>query len=80
MPTKAYVLIETTVGRSRDIANKLYEIDGVETVDQVTGPYDLIVVVNGLDLNSVGNLVTNQIHVIEGIARTVTCLSMSRHE
>ena len=80
MPTKAYVLIETTVGRSRDIANKLHEIDGVETVDQVTGPYDLIVVVNGLDLNSVGNLVTNRIHVIEGIARTVTCLSMSMHE
>ena len=80
MPAKAYVLIETTVGRSREISNRLYEIDGVETVDQVTGPYDLIVVVNGLDLNSVGNLVTNQIHVIEGIARTVTCLSMSMHE
>ena len=56
MPTKAYVLIETTVGRSREIADKLYEIDGVETVDQVTGPYDLIVVVKRLDLNSVGNL------------------------
>ena len=80
MPTKAYVLIETTVGRSREIANKLYEIDGVETVDQVTGPYDLIVVVKRLDLNSVGNLVTNQIHVIDGIARTVTCLSMSAQE
>ena len=77
MPTKAYVLIETTVGRAREISNKLYAIDGVETVDQVTGPYDLIAVVKRPDLNSVGNLVTNQIHVIEGIARTVTCLSMS---
>ena len=80
MPTKAYILIETTVGTSRNIASKLCEIDGVETVDQVTGPYDLIVVVKSLDLNSVGNLVTNQIHVIEGIARTVTCLSMSSQE
>ena len=80
MPTKAYVLIETTVGRSREISNELYEIDGVETVDQVTGPYDLIAVVNRPDLNSVGNLVTNQIHVIEGIARTVTCLSMNAQE
>ena len=80
MPTKAYVLIETSVGRSREISNKLHEIDGVETVDQVTGPYDLIAVVNRSDLNSVGNLVTNQIHVIEGIARTVTCLSMNAQE
>ena len=80
MPTKAYILIETTVGRSREIANKLCEIEGVETVDQVTGPYDLIVVVKRLDLNSVGNLVTTQIHVIEGIARTVTCLSMNQQD
>ena len=80
MPTKAYILIETAVGRSREIANKLHEIDGVETVDQVTGPYDLIAVVKRLDLNSVGNLVTNHIHVIEGIARTVTCLSMNMQE
>ena len=36
MPTKAYILIETTVGRSREIANKLCEIEGVGIAKQNT--------------------------------------------
>jgi DNA-binding Lrp family transcriptional regulator len=45
-------------------------------VDAVTGPYDSIAVVNAPDLTTVGDLVTSQIHVIDGIVRTITCLSM----
>ena len=76
MPTKAYVLIETSVGKSREVAAKLRAIAGIETVDAVTGPYDIIAVVAATDLNSVGDLVTSHIHTISGIVRTVTCLSV----
>ena len=76
MPTKAYVLIETAVGKSRDVAAELRGVDGVEKVDAVTGPYDIIAVVEATDLNSVGDLVTSNIHTITGIVRTVTCLSV----
>ena len=76
MATKAYILIETTVGKSRDVTNELHSLPGVETVDPVTGPYDIIAVVSALDLNAVGDLVTRQIHTINGIVRTVTCLSV----
>ena len=76
MPTKAYVLIETSVGKSRDVAAQLRAVAGVETVDAVTGPYDIIAVVAATDLNSVGDLVTSHIHTISGIVRTVTCLSV----
>ena len=76
MTTKAYILIETGVGTSRDVANSLRSLPGVETVDGVTGPYDIIAVVQAPDLNAVGDLVTSQIHTINGIVRTVTCLSV----
>ena len=76
MPTKAYVLIETAVGKSREVASQLRSVVGVQNVDAVTGPYDIIAVVEATDLNSVGDLVTTNIHTISGIVRTVTCLSV----
>lgn len=76
MSTKAYILIETSVGKSRDVADSLRSLNGIESVDAVTGPYDIIAVVAAPDLNSIGDLVTSQIHIINGIVRTVTCLSV----
>ena len=76
MATRAYILIETAVGKSRDVSGQLRSLSGVETVDPVTGPYDIIAVVNAPDLNAVGDLVTSQIHTISGIVRTVTCLAV----
>ena len=76
MATKAYILIETGVGKSRDVASALRSLPGVSTVDAVTGPYDIIAVVAAPDLNAVGDLVTSEIHTINGIVRTVTCLSV----
>lgn len=76
MSTKAYVLIETSVGKTTDVADALQALPTVVTVDTVTGPYDIIAVVDADDLTAVGELVTSKIHTIGGIVRTVTCLSM----
>ena len=47
MATKAYLLVETAVGKTRDVASTLRELNGIETVDVVTGPYDIIAVISG---------------------------------
>ena len=75
---KAYVLIETAVGKTGDVASGLRSLPEVETVDSVTGPYDIIAVVEAADLNGVGQLVTSQIHTVNGIIRTVTCFAIGR--
>ncbi len=77
MTTKAYVLIETAVGKSRDVSAALRSLQSVETVDSVTGPYDIITIIVAPDLNAVGSLLTSEIHTINGIVRTVTCLSVN---
>ena len=71
---KAFVLIETAVGRSREVVNAIRELNGVASVDTVTGPYDIIAIIQGGTLNDIGDLVTGKIHPISGISRTVTCL------
>ncbi|UCB44254.1 MAG: Lrp/AsnC ligand binding domain-containing protein [Dehalococcoidales bacterium] len=76
MMPKAFILIETMVGRTREIADAMNKIEGVKSVDLVTGPYDIIAVVEAETLNKIGDIVTQIIHPIGGISRTVTCLAI----
>ena len=76
MQAKAFVLIETAVGRNKEVANALKKLRGMKSVDIVTGPCDIIAIVEGDSLNNIGDLVTGQIHPIAGISRTVTCLAI----
>ena len=76
MAAKAYVLIETAVGRTKEVTSAIKRLEGVKSVDPVTGPYDIIATVEGESLNDIGDLVTGKIHPIAGISRTVTCLAI----
>ena len=76
MAAKAFILIETAVGKNKDVVAALRQLDGVKSVDIVTGPYDIIVIIERESLNDIGDLVTGKIHPISGISRTVTCLAI----
>jgi len=73
---KAFVMIETAVGKTMGVVGALQVVKGVNSAEPVTGPYDVIAVIEGEDINAVGNLVTKSIHTIDGVLRTVTCLAM----
>ena len=77
MDTRAFILIETGVGKTRAVVSALREISEITSVDAVTGPYDVIVVVEAQGLNAVGSIVNSRIHTIDGVQRTVTCLAMA---
>lgn len=76
MLAKAFVLIETAVGKTKEVVSILNKIEGLKSVDTVTGPYDIIAVIEAEDLNKIGDIITGKIHAIEGISRTVTCLAV----
>ena len=76
MATRAYLLVETAVGKTRDVAITLRNLENVESVDVVTGPYDIIAVVSAEDMSVVGNVVTDNIHTVTGVVRTVTCVAV----
>ena len=79
MAAKAFVLIETVVDRTKEVITALKQLGVVKSVDAVTGPYDVIAIVEGETINDIGDLVTDKLH-IAGISRTVTCLSIGQHE
>ena len=74
MPTKAYILIETRTGTLLDVSDTLSSVSGVEIVDTITGPYDVIAMVEVSDLNAVGQIVNGEIHGINGVVRTMICV------
>jgi len=75
MAANAFILVETVVGRSKEVASVLKQLDGMKSVDLVTGPYDVIIVIETESLTDIGDLVTSKIHPIPGISRTVTCVA-----
>ena len=76
MSAKAFVLIETAVGKTKEVMNVLEKLGGLQSVDTVTGPYDVIAILEAESLNDIGEIVTEKIHPIAGISRTVTCLAI----
>ncbi len=73
---RAYVLIETVGGKSKEVADALRLVSGIAAADVVTGPYDVIAVAQGNDANTIGRLVLNDVRGIPGITKTMTCLAV----
>lgn len=76
MAAKAFILIEVTTGKTREVVANIRQVKGVKSVDPVTGPYDVVAIIESGSLNEIGDLVTSKIHKNAGISRTVTCLAM----
>ena len=74
MTVKAYVLIETQVGKIKQVVEVIRNIQGVASVDVVTGPYDAIAVIQTETLNNFENLVVEKVLLLAGISRTVICI------
>ncbi len=68
----AYILIQTVVSAAQ-VADDIRAIEGVESADDVSGPYDVIVRVSAPDMDTLGQLVVSRIQAVEGITRTLTC-------
>ena len=75
MAARAYILIETKVGQTRDALTALRAIEGVSEADIITGDYDIIVLAETEDMVSLVNLVTAQVQSINGVQRTITCVA-----
>ncbi|MFW6195394.1 MAG: Lrp/AsnC ligand binding domain-containing protein [Chloroflexota bacterium] len=76
MSTRAYILIETVVGKTPEVSESLRNIPQMKHVDVVTGPYDIIAIAEADDLPSLGLLVSEGMHNITGIVKTVSCLAV----
>lgn len=78
---KAYILIEALMGKAGTIVNGIRNLRLMEArlvaVDAVTGPFDVVVVVETTDLETLIRSVTDQIQEIDGVQRTITCVAQA---
>jgi len=75
---RAYVLIESAVGKANAVGEGVRKLTlndaRVISVDAVTGPFDVIALLESDDLDKLGRAITDGIQQVEGVQRTTTCL------
>lgn len=76
MPARAYLLVETEVGKVKDVLKFISKVKGVKSCEAVTGPYDIIASLESKDIDALGRIVTDQVQRTKGVKRTVTCLTV----
>ncbi len=80
MAVKSYILIETDVGTAKQVALALGAIthsEGeIQSVELVTGPFDVICLVEAENLEKLGSCITDSIQTVAGVKRTTTCLTI----
>lgn len=73
-PIRAYVLIQTVPGRVEGVARALRRMPQIRTVDSVTGPYDLVALVEVDQIRDFSHLVAGSIGGLRGVTRTTTLI------
>jgi DNA-binding Lrp family transcriptional regulator len=73
MSVQAYILVQTGVGKSDEVAQAINAISGVMNAEHVTGPYDVIVRAEAKSIDDLAKIVLTNIQKVSGITRTLTC-------
>lgn len=72
MSVNAFIFIEVTQGRALDVAETVKSLPGVKSCFAVTGPVDVIALVEAADINNLGIFTVTKIQPIAGVLRTTT--------
>jgi DNA-binding Lrp family transcriptional regulator len=73
MSVQAYILVQTEVGKSDEVALAINAIAGVMNSEHVTGPYDVIVRAEAKSIDDLAKVVLAKVQTVKGITRTLTC-------
>lgn len=73
MPMKAYILINTAIGKTTEVAKTVSKIKGVKKLDVIMGPYDIIIEIEAKDHDELSDVVLTKIQTIKAIRHTMTC-------
>ncbi len=71
---EAYIFINTSPGTLDNAAKQIYSLEGVHSVEAITGPYDAIVKAEANSNDELGQLVVSSIQKVNGVEKTLTCL------
>ncbi len=71
---EAYIMVTSSIGEVREVFSRLEDLDSAIDLSIVTGPFDIIVLVEAEDLSVLTNAVVEEIRSIEGVVDTNTAI------
>lgn len=72
MAVKAYVLVVTDPGKTRQVMEAMREIPGIVELHEVMGPYDIVTEIEVDNLQDIPPILGGKIRAIEGIESTTS--------
>jgi len=78
--TKAYIfvsLLPEPFVSHRALAEQIARLEGVYEADLISGEWDLLLKVRASSMQEVGELVVEKLRTVEGVGKTMTCVSFS---
>jgi DNA-binding Lrp family transcriptional regulator len=77
-PVTAFILVAVGMGSNipqKTLAQEIAKLPDVVEVHIIAGEWDIIVKVRSDSMQTIGSLVVDKLRSMEGVARTVTCVS-----
>ena len=75
--TLCFVLMKTKAGFVEHVVNELAKLEEVKETYPVTGDIDIIIKVEGKDVETIAKTILAKIHKIDGVNRTETHIVVS---
>jgi len=72
---KAYVLVVTNPGATKDVFAAISKIEGVRELHEVMGPYDIVVELEVASLRDVPSILSDKIRTVPGIESTTSLVT-----
>jgi len=76
MTIKAYVLVVTDPGRTRDVVQAMRLIPGIVEMHEVMGPYDIVAEIEVENLTDIPSILGERIRKIEGVQSTTSLVTL----
>ncbi len=82
MPNKhyAFVLIKVQTGKVPQVSQKLYDIKEVREIFMVTGPFDILAIIETESYDRLGEILAEEIQKIPGIVETQTMMAFRTYK
>jgi len=74
MSVKAFILVDTSPGKAREVATRLRQVKGISEAHSVTGPHDIIAVAEAADVSALGELIVRGVQSVAGVNRSLTSI------
>ena len=72
---KAYVLVVTNPGETRNVVAAIGKVQGVVEMHEVMGPYDIVIEIEVDSLSDVPPILSDKIRAIPGIESTTSLVT-----